>query len=329
MGFIAFPKGRGELRLRRNQPTVIQIERGVERPFANRTDSAKAADFVIGGARRGEGRGECASFFRDRPARAGQRRGCVDNSNGVAGGALVFSVAVPAYNEAALLPRLLDSLDVARARYRGGAGAVEIIVGNNGSTDATGEIARARGCVVVDVATRAIAAARNGAARVARGDVLCFVDADSIVHEATFNEIERVMRAGRCVVGATGVRMERMSAGIAVAWALMVPMTRLFGVDTGVVFCRRADFETVGGYREELLAAEDVDLLLRLKRLGWRRGQKFVRTAAARTITSTRKFDRHGDWHYLWLMVLMPLRLLRGRAGVRGLIRSYWYDVRK
>lgn len=253
----------------------------------------------------------------------------VDHSTRAAIEAPVFSVVIPAYNEVALLPRLLDSLDVARARYRGGADAVEIVVGNNGSTDATGEIARARGCVVVEVMTRAIAAARNGAARAARGEVLCFVDADSIVHEATFDEIERVMEAGRCVVGATGVRMERMSIGIAVMWALLVPMTRLLAVDTGVVFCRREDFEAIGGYREELLAGEDVDLLLRLKRLGRRRGQKFVRTDAARTITSARKFDRHGDWHFLWQTALMPLRLLRGRAGLRSFIQSYWYDDRK
>src|SRR5476651_1043213 len=146
----------------------------------------------------------------------------------------VFSVVIPAFNEAALLPRLLTSLDIARANYAGGAEQIEVIVGNNGSTDVTAAIARARACTVVDVAQRAIAAARNGAARAAQGEVLCFVDADSIVHPDTFNQVEQVVKTGCCVVGATGVKMERMSLGIATTWAILVPMTRLLAMDTGV-----------------------------------------------------------------------------------------------
>ena len=240
----------------------------------------------------------------------------------------IFSVAIPAYNEAALLPRLLASIAIARNHYAGGADRIEVIVGNNASTDATASLARAHGCRVVDVEKRAIAAARNGAARAAQGEFLCFVDADSIVHPDTFNQIERVMQSGRCVVGATGVKMERMSLGIAVIWALMVPMTRLVGMDTGVVFCRRADFEAIGGYREAMLMAEDVDFLRRLKRLGRPRGQRFMRTPGARAITSSRKFDRHGDWHYFRELLLMPFRLLRSRTALRQFMWKYWYEDR-
>ena len=240
----------------------------------------------------------------------------------------IVSVAIPAYNEAALLPRLLDSIEVARARYRGEPAAIEVIIGNNSSTDATAEIARARGCVVVDVEKRAIAAARNGAARAARGAILCFIDADSIIHPETFNEIEDLMRTGRCAVGATGVKMERMSLGIALTWCVMIPMTRIGGMDTGVVFCRREDFDAIGGYREQMLVAEDVDFLWRLKRLGRKRRARFMRAPTARAITSTRKFDRHGDWHYFRIMAGVPFTLLFARGAARKLIWRYWYDDR-
>ena len=123
-----------------------------------------------------------------------------------------FSLIIPAYNEQALLPRLLDSVDVARSRYRGGgADAIEVIVADNDSSDQTAEIARARGCRVAKVTKRVIAAVRNGGAAVARGEILTFVDADSCIHPATFNAIEKAVESGKIVAGATGVRLERWS----------------------------------------------------------------------------------------------------------------------
>lgn len=240
-----------------------------------------------------------------------------------------LSVIIPAYNEATLLPRLLDSLEAARSRWGGAPNAVEIVVANNQSTDATATLARNRGCVVVAVEKRCIAAARNGGARAATGEVLCFVDADTVVHAETFNEIDRIMREGLCVAGATGGRMERMSPGLAVTWAVLTPMVRLMGVDTGVVFCHAADYAAVGGYRESLLAAEDVDFLIRLKRLGRARGQGFVRASAAPAIISARKFDRYGDWHMLREMFAIPWRLRRGRKTAETAIRRYWYEDRR
>lgn len=240
----------------------------------------------------------------------------------------LFSLCIPAYNEAALLPRLLDSVDVARKQFRGGAGAIEVVVGNNSSTDATAAIVRARGCVVADVEKRTIAAARNGAAAAANGAVLCFIDADSILHPETFNEIDDCMKTDRCAIGATGVKMERMSLGIALTWLCMVPMTRIAGVDTGVVFCRREDYDAVGGYREQLMVAEDVDFMWRMKQLGRKRGAKFMRVPTARAVTSTRKFDRHGDWHYFAIMFGFPFRMVFARAAAKKQAWAYWYTDR-
>ena len=50
---------------------------------------------------------------------------------------------IPAHNEQALLPRLLDTMDVARSRYHSGDQAVEVIVADNASTDDTPGIGRA------------------------------------------------------------------------------------------------------------------------------------------------------------------------------------------
>ncbi len=239
-----------------------------------------------------------------------------------------FSLVIPAYNEAAFLPQLLDSVDAARARYRGGAGAIEVVVGNNASTDATAEIAMARGCRVAQVEKRAIAAARNGGAAIARGEILCFIDADSRIHPETFNAIDEVMRSGRAVVGSTGVHPDRWSPGIFFTWLIAVPLVRLLRMDAGVMFCRRADFEAIGGYDEQMLYAEDVRVLVDLKRLGRARGQTFVRAKGVLAITSTRKYDKHGDWHYLTVMPRIGFWMLIDKNRWAHFAQKYWYEDR-
>ena len=237
-----------------------------------------------------------------------------------------FSVVIPAYNEEQLLGRLLDSLRIARARY-GVEDAIEVIVADNMSTDRTAEIATVHGCHVVTVEKRVIAAVRNGGARVARGEILAFVDADSQVHPQTFIEIDRALATGRVVGGATGVTLERRSPGIVMAYLTMLPITLVTGMDTGVVFARRMDFEELGGYDENRLVAEDVAFLMALKRLGKTRGQKLERVTTARAIVSTRKFDEFGDWH-VFSMIGEGLRHLLGRKPTTFTDR-YWYKPKR
>ena len=239
-----------------------------------------------------------------------------------------FSLVIPAYNEANWLPALLNTVDVARAKYRSGSGAIEVIVANNASTDETVAIARSRGCLVTTVEKRAIAAARNGGAAIAEGEILCFIDADSRIHPETFNAIDDTLARGNVIVGATGVRPDRWSLGILATWLIALPMVLMMGVDAGVVFCRCTDFETIGGYDETLLYAEDIQLLLDLKRLGRSQGKGFRRARDAITYTSTRKFDKHGDWHYLTMMPRIGFWMLFDKKRVDHETRAYWYEDR-
>ena len=240
-----------------------------------------------------------------------------------------FSVVIPARNEEKVLPRLLDTVEAARRAYRGGAERVEVVVADNVSTDETAEVARAKGARVVRVEKRVIGAVRNGGAREASGEVLVFVDADIRMHPGTFDAIDAALVTGRIVGGATGVRLERMSAGLALTYATLMPMVWLMRMDTGPTFCLRSDFEAIGGYDESLLVAEDVALLFALRRLGRPRGQRLTRLRSAKAIASVRKFDAYGDWHYFRLMPAVALEVLRrGQKGSRFLDR-YWYgDVR-
>jgi glycosyltransferase involved in cell wall biosynthesis len=236
-----------------------------------------------------------------------------------------YSLVIPAYNEERYLPDLLDSVDVARARYSGGAQAIEVVVADNASTDRTAAIAASRGCIVVPESRRCIAAARNAGARAARGDVLAFVDADSRIHAQTFDLIDRALETGWIVGGATGVTFDRWSVGRALTFAAMMPVVWLTGMDTGVVFCRGADFTAVGGYDEKRRIAEDVAFLLALRRLGRGRGQRLGRVRRAKAVTSARKFEEHGEWHWVTMMATLPLALLLRTRGAHEFVERYWY----
>ena len=237
-----------------------------------------------------------------------------------------FSVIIPAYNEEKFLPRLLESIEAARANYSGGRDQIEVIVADNDSTDSTAQVSSAHGARVVRVTKRRIAAARNGGARAAQGEVLCFIDADSAVHRETFNAIDAAMKTGRYVWGVTGAVLERKSFALRVTYCLMMPMVLITGLDTGLSFCRREDFEAVGGYDESRLYAEDVILPLALRRLGRTRGQKTVRLTQVKALACTRKFDQFGDWHYFWMLSHAFKSLVTWNWNDEKLAQEYWYN---
>jgi glycosyltransferase involved in cell wall biosynthesis len=249
-----------------------------------------------------------------------------------------ISLIIPAWNEAAYLPRLLDSVDVARGQYQGGAARVEVIVADNDSTDETPRIAAARGCRVQHVAKRLIAAARNGGAAIARGQLLAFADADFRIHPETFNYVHAVMQKPGFIGGGTGLVMERWSLGIAATWYLVMPPLWLLHLDGGVWFCRRRDFQEVGGFDESRVVGEDVAFLSALKRLGRRRRPKEtlathftarrIGLKPALALNSARKWDRHGDWHMLTDLIRGLPALCFSREAFKKYVAHYWYEDR-
>jgi GT2 family glycosyltransferase len=103
-----------------------------------------------------------------------------------------LSVIVPAWNAAATIERCLAPLAAMRARGE----IAEVIVVDDGSTDATPRLAAAHGARVIESGGRVgPGGARNVAAKVATGDTLWFVDADVVVHDDAARVLVATLRS--------------------------------------------------------------------------------------------------------------------------------------
>src|SRR2546422_11372935 len=105
----------------------------------------------------------------------------------------MISFIVPAYNEELELPRSLAAIHIAAKHANE---KYEIIVVDDGSTDATADIARQSGARLVQVQRRQIAAARNAGAQIARGQILFFVDADTRISSSHVVDAIAALNAG-------------------------------------------------------------------------------------------------------------------------------------
>jgi glycosyltransferase involved in cell wall biosynthesis len=227
-----------------------------------------------------------------------------------------LSIVVPAHNEEVLLGATLDALAVAA---RASGVSAEILVVDDASTDRTAAIARERGARVVSVNVRQIAAARNAGARVADGEFLLFVDADTIVPRHMVRDAVDTMRKG-AVGGGAGAEFEPGAPRWA-AWMIALArwILRTAGWAAGCfLFARRDAFERAGGFDERYFASEEIHLSRALKRLG-----RFV-ILRENVLTSARKAEHYSFGHSLWLFVRMAWPgSLKTREGL-----DFWYTRR-
>lgn len=176
------------------------------------------------------------------------------------------SVIIPAFNAARFLREAIDSV-LAQSRP-----PHEIIVVDDGSTDATETVARRVPAVrYIAQAHGGIAAARNRGVSAATGNWIAFLDADDrwtpgkleIQRAALEADPELDMLLGHCAQ----IRQRE--------WAARVepPVPAEGGVPgyvPGTCLIRRAAFERVGLFEPSLRAGEFIDWLLRARARGLR-----------------------------------------------------------
>ena len=180
--------------------------------------------------------------------------------------ARTISFIVPAYNEETELPGTLESIHSAAV----GLGCdYEIVLVNDGSTDATPGIGENFGARVISINCRQIAASRNAGARAATGDIFVFIDADTRITSGHVSGVIGALDSGY-VGGGSRLRVDDEIP----YWGRI-----LFGAFTTVyfslqlgagafLFTTRATFFAIGGFDETYFAGEEVLFTFALKKLG-------------------------------------------------------------
>src|SRR3989339_810271 len=108
----------------------------------------------------------------------------------------MISIVIPTKNEEHYLPKLL--LSIRNQNYKD----YEIIVADGNSADRTRRIARKFGCrVIIDKKRGSPAIERNNGAKIARGEMLLFLDADVRLPQGFLKKLIQEIRKKKLDVG--------------------------------------------------------------------------------------------------------------------------------
>ncbi|MEW6120903.1 MAG: TIGR04283 family arsenosugar biosynthesis glycosyltransferase [Pseudomonadota bacterium] len=220
-----------------------------------------------------------------------------------------LSVVVPVLDEAAGIADALHALQALRTRGH------EVIVVDGGSRDATQALAQPLADRVV-VSPRGRATQMNAGARVAHGEALLFLHADTRLPDNALAGLEQALQ--HRAWGRFDVTIAGRSRWLPLVAAMMNLRSRLTGIATGdqAMFATRAAFDAAGGFPEQPLM-EDIELSKRLKRIGPPAALR------ARATTSGRRWDTHGAWRTILLMWRLRFDYWRGVPAERLAARYY------
>ncbi|MBK4218148.1 glycosyltransferase family 2 protein [Paracoccus caeni] len=172
-------------------------------------------------------------------------------------------------NEGQRLIGCLDSLKAAGLRH--------VVYVDSGSTDGSLAEAQARGAIVVELDMSqpfTAARARNaGVAALPQGaDYIQFIDGDCTI-EAEWVPLAADFLTDNPIVAAVCGRLREIDPEASIynrmidhEWDTPLGQTRACG---GIVMMRAAHFHEAGGFKPELIAGEEPELCVRLRRAGW------------------------------------------------------------
>ena len=191
-----------------------------------------------------------------------------------------LSIIIPALNEEANLAATLASIPFIPD--------IEIILVDGGSRDQTIELARGLGVEVLQ-SLPGRARQMNAGARLASGEVLLFLHADTQLPDQFFSYVQGMMAKPGIAAGCFSLSILESGFALRVIACMANLRSRFLQMPYGdqAIFLRAKLFWKIGGF-PELPVMEDVALVRRLRGLGR------IETLPATVSTSSRRWQREG-----------------------------------
>lgn len=237
---------------------------------------------------------------------------------------LSISIVMPVYNEVpapgddSLLIRVRELLQLLRQND-------ELLLVDGGSTDLSWPVLQTLAehpQVTAIQSNKGRAQQMNAGAEKARGDVLLFLHADTVLTKAAWHAF--LLRVNECLWGRFNVRIDGKSAWLPVVGWFMNQRSRLTKIGTGdqALFVSSELFHQIGGFPNQPLM-EDIELCKRLKRIAPR---KFVAVDVP-VHTSGRRWDVNGTWETIVLMWRFRFLYWRGVSATQ--LATLYADTRQ
>jgi len=206
----------------------------------------------------------------------------------------MVSIIIPTLNEEKYLPQILS--DIKKQNFSD----YEIIISDGKSEDKTKEIALKEGCIFVEDEKRSPARQRNNGAKLAKGDVLLFLDADtSLPNEllpAVYNEFKsrKLSVSGFYLKFNSSRKVYRLFEFVyhKTCWLGQY----FFPASVGVgILSLKDKHDQIGGFDESIFIGEDYDYINRLAKVG---SYRMIKSSFL--YFSVRRLEKEGVDNVLW-----------------------------
>jgi glycosyltransferase involved in cell wall biosynthesis len=250
-----------------------------------------------------------------------------------------ISVIIPARNEAACIERtliaVLKSAASLRAPERGNcrpehlaASAVEVLVIDNQSTDATGsilrEFSRSYGVQWIQCERLGAPCARNCGTQHAASDLYVFLDADTCIPLEGLRRVSDLVTCRGYEAGIFALQGDQDTWSSRCWWTFWnavrrLPLARAKALPA-FMFCTRAIFDRFGPFDETVQIGEEWPILAELYR---RQPERLVYDRSIRAITSNRRMTRQRyGYAKLFFKYIWAVLHRSGRNGYPDTIRE-------